>query len=261
MSLPTAENHGRCVMTGMASTLRLSLICLGLALAASCASSVATPPASPGDTNLRTDEGTLLHVDDATVLIATSFPAQVSVQVKGSLPDPCAAVGTVTQRRDGNKVIVSIPVRRGMESVRKSSRGQQCRCASKAVSNPAATSSSSTAWNGHSKSEQVANDLGRELSRDGSDGCAGLCRLSGWVRVLEMKRFVATRREGRQNPVRPYLARWFTHGASLRRRVNASMNLARTRVKVYLSLSQKQGDRPKTEGSPRRVQLFSLDAT
>jgi hypothetical protein len=100
-------------MTGMASTLRLSLICFGLALATSCASSVATPPASPGDTNLRTDEGTLLHVDDATVLIATSFPAQVSVQVKGSLPDPCSAVGTVTQRREGNKVIVSIPVRRG----------------------------------------------------------------------------------------------------------------------------------------------------
>ena len=100
-------------MTGMAFALRLSLICVGLALATSCASSVATPPASPGDSNLRPDEGTLLHVDDATVTIATSFPAQVSVQVKGSLPDPCAAVGTVTQRREGNKVIVSIPVRRG----------------------------------------------------------------------------------------------------------------------------------------------------
>ena len=48
--------------------------------------------------------------------------------------------------------------------------------------------------------------------------------------------FVATRREGRQNPVRPFLARWFAHGASLRRRVNASMNLARTHVKVYFYL-------------------------
>ena len=54
-----------------------------------------------------------LHVDDAIVMVATSNPAQVTVQVKGSLPDPCSSVGKVTQRREANKVIVSIPVRRG----------------------------------------------------------------------------------------------------------------------------------------------------
>jgi hypothetical protein len=89
-------------------------VLLGLALAAaSCASSPATPPASPADTNLRTDDTLPLHVDDVIVQVATSNPAQVNVQVKGSLPDPCSSVGTVTQRREGNKVIVSIPVRRG----------------------------------------------------------------------------------------------------------------------------------------------------
>src|SRR5687768_4028912 len=93
---------------------RVSLLFLGLALVTvSCASSNSTPPASPSGTNLRTDDMTPLHVEDAIVQIATSYPAQVSVQVKGSLPDPCSAVGTVTQRREGNKIIVTIPVRRG----------------------------------------------------------------------------------------------------------------------------------------------------
>jgi hypothetical protein len=87
---------------------------LGLVLAAaSCASSPAAPPASPSEANLRTDDTLLLHVDDAIVQVATSYPAQVNVEVKGSLPDPCSSVGKVTQRREGNKVIVSIPVRRG----------------------------------------------------------------------------------------------------------------------------------------------------
>lgn len=90
----------------------LLFLCLTLATA-SCASSPTTPPPSPSDTNLRTDETTPLHVDDAIVMVGTSRPAQVSLQVKGSLPDPCSAVAAVTQRREGNKVIVSIPVRRG----------------------------------------------------------------------------------------------------------------------------------------------------
>ena len=79
----------------------------------SCASSPATPPGSPSDTSLRRGDVLPLHVEDAIVQIATSYPAQVSIQVKGSLPDPCSSVGTVTQRREGNKVIVEIPVRRG----------------------------------------------------------------------------------------------------------------------------------------------------
>jgi hypothetical protein len=86
-----------------------------MALAAvSCASSPATPPASPSDTNLRTPDDSLpLHVEDAIVMVATSNPAQVSVQIKGSLPDPCSSVGAITQRREGNKVTVTVPVRRG----------------------------------------------------------------------------------------------------------------------------------------------------
>jgi hypothetical protein len=93
--------------------MRTLLLCVALA-AASCASAPpTTPPASPADTNPRTDDSLPLHVDDAVVQIATSYPAQVTVQVKGSMPDPCSSVGTVTQRREGNKVIVNIPVRRG----------------------------------------------------------------------------------------------------------------------------------------------------
>ena len=92
----------------------MRLLFLGLALvAAACASSPASPPAAPSDSNLRTDDSLPLHVEDAVLQIATSYPAQVTVQVKGSLPDPCSSVGTVTQRREGNKVIVNIPVRRG----------------------------------------------------------------------------------------------------------------------------------------------------
>ena len=56
---------------------------------------------------------TPLHVEDAVVLVAQSAPAQVSVQIKGSLPDPCSGVGTIAQRREGNKIIVAVPVRRG----------------------------------------------------------------------------------------------------------------------------------------------------
>jgi hypothetical protein len=56
---------------------------------------------------------TPLHVEDAVVLVAQSAPAQVSVQIKGSLPDPCSGVGTIAQRREGNKIIVTVPVRRG----------------------------------------------------------------------------------------------------------------------------------------------------
>ena len=81
--------------------------------AASCASSPATPPASPSDTNVRTEDTLPLHVEDAIVQVATSYPAQVMVQVKGSLPDPCSSVGRVSQRREANKIIVNIPVRRG----------------------------------------------------------------------------------------------------------------------------------------------------
>jgi hypothetical protein len=98
----------------MSSTPNIFLLIVGVALAtASCASSPSTTPASPADTNLRTDATTPLYVEDAVVLIAQSFPAQVSIQIKGSLPDPCSAVGTVTQRREGNKIIVTVPVRRG----------------------------------------------------------------------------------------------------------------------------------------------------
>jgi len=97
----------------MSSRLHHSLLVFLTLAAGSCASSPATPPPAPSDTSLRADDTIPLHVDDAIVTIATSYPAQVNVQVKGSLPDPCSSVGTVSQRREGNKVIVSIPVRRG----------------------------------------------------------------------------------------------------------------------------------------------------
>ena len=101
-------------MTANGSTRCPSLLLLSLVLVTvSCASSPATPPASPSDTNVRSDEMTPLHVEDAVVLIAQSVPPQVSVQIKGSLPDPCSGVGTIAQRREGHTIIVTVPVRRG----------------------------------------------------------------------------------------------------------------------------------------------------
>jgi hypothetical protein len=47
-------------------------------------------------------------IDDVQGLILESFPAQIVLQVSGSQPDGCEYPVIVTQRRDGNTVLVEI---------------------------------------------------------------------------------------------------------------------------------------------------------
>ena len=88
---------------------RIPILVLVVSLvSASCARSAM--PVSPSDRNVGAPA--TLQVDDVVVLIAESYPAQVFVRVKGSLPDSCSAVDRITQSRDGNAVTVTIAIER-----------------------------------------------------------------------------------------------------------------------------------------------------
>lgn len=49
-----------------------------------------------------------LQVDAIRVTVLESDPPQVQVVVDGTLPDPCASVGPISQSRDGTAVTVAV---------------------------------------------------------------------------------------------------------------------------------------------------------
>jgi hypothetical protein len=59
----------------------------------------------------------LLQVDSVEVVIRESFPAQVSVLVRGTLPDACTEVAGIAQRRDGNAIEVTITTERDPQAL------------------------------------------------------------------------------------------------------------------------------------------------
>ncbi len=63
------------------------------------------PPASEEEQISAADS---LIVEQVDVQVLESFPVQVQVVVKGSLPDACTEIGEIGQTRDGNAVTVTI---------------------------------------------------------------------------------------------------------------------------------------------------------
>lgn len=53
----------------------------------------------------------MLQVTAVDVRILESFPPQVHITARGVLPDPCTTVDSVTQRRDGSVITVTIITR------------------------------------------------------------------------------------------------------------------------------------------------------
>ena len=47
-------------------------------------------------------------VDSIEILILESFPVQVMIIARGSLPDSCTEIGNITQMREGNTFLVAI---------------------------------------------------------------------------------------------------------------------------------------------------------
>ena len=47
-------------------------------------------------------------VDSIEILILESFPVQVMIIARGSLPDSCTEIGNITQLREGNTFLVAI---------------------------------------------------------------------------------------------------------------------------------------------------------
>lgn len=74
--------------------LLLSLV--AISLAACAGSPTDTPPPPPEDSNPSLENGTVesqpedaVFIDNADLLIAESYPVQVSLQISGNLPTPC----------------------------------------------------------------------------------------------------------------------------------------------------------------------------
>jgi inhibitor of cysteine peptidase len=81
---------------------RALLIAIALASAPACNERV-NPGAPTG----------MLQVTAVDVRILESFPPQVHITARGVQPDPCTTVESVTQRRDGNVITVTIITRPG----------------------------------------------------------------------------------------------------------------------------------------------------
>ncbi|HUP26929.1 MAG TPA: hypothetical protein VM409_00720 [Chloroflexia bacterium] len=52
------------------------------------------------------------QVDSIDILMLESFPVQVSVTVKGNLPDACTTLGTISRTRNGNTFNVNVATTR-----------------------------------------------------------------------------------------------------------------------------------------------------
>ena len=70
-------------------------------------------PVNPEPTpTLATIEGDLLQIDSVDVLILESFPVQVNVVVRGTVPDACTQIGQVTQQRTDNQIEITVATTR-----------------------------------------------------------------------------------------------------------------------------------------------------
>lgn len=49
-----------------------------------------------------------LNIESAQILVAESFPVQVSAQIKGTFPDACTGVGNIEQEREGETIFVRV---------------------------------------------------------------------------------------------------------------------------------------------------------
>jgi hypothetical protein len=81
---------------------RALLMAVALASAAACAEQV-NPGAPTG----------MLQVTSVDVRILESFPPHVHITARGVLPGPCTTVDSVSQRRDGSVITVTIITRPG----------------------------------------------------------------------------------------------------------------------------------------------------
>lgn len=98
---------------------RLTLLFLVLLLLTACGGSVAPTGSDPvGDepTELPADpaEGEMviqeMEIQSLDLLMLESFPVQVQAHVTGFLPNGCASVGEIEQRREGDTFFVTVPV-------------------------------------------------------------------------------------------------------------------------------------------------------
>src|SRR5262245_15472841 len=76
-----------------------------LALATACASSDTTVEIVP------------LRVDKVDVLVLESFPPMVHAVVTGTLPTACSSIESVSQRREGNLIEVTITAQTAREVI------------------------------------------------------------------------------------------------------------------------------------------------
>jgi inhibitor of cysteine peptidase len=88
-------NHaGRLVLTAA----------LLLALLAACGPATTTPPGGDGTG--------LAQVDSIDIVILESFPVQVHVLARGTLPDSCTAIDQISRERDGTSFRVTLTTAR-----------------------------------------------------------------------------------------------------------------------------------------------------
>ena len=59
----------------------------------------------------------LLPVESIEVLILESFPPQIHVVVRGSLPDGCTELGEIVQERSGNAITVTVQTTRDPQAL------------------------------------------------------------------------------------------------------------------------------------------------
>ncbi len=77
------------------------LLSLLAVVAAACGGAPPSGPSGPGT----------FQVLQASVSIAESYPAQVTLEIEGRLPNVCSELLPVIERRDGNRVHVDIRTR------------------------------------------------------------------------------------------------------------------------------------------------------
>ena len=100
---------------------------------ASCASLSSEAPVGGADQPVSSDQPTppppeptigagavevgLAVVDSIDILIMESMPVQVSVVVRGNLPDGCTSIGQVTTERDDKTFVVTLTTKRPLDAM------------------------------------------------------------------------------------------------------------------------------------------------
>jgi inhibitor of cysteine peptidase len=84
--------------------LRVLTLALLLALLAACGPSTPTPPGG--------DDTGLAQVESIDIVLLESFPVQVHVLAKGTLPDSCTTINRISRDREGNAFLVILTTAR-----------------------------------------------------------------------------------------------------------------------------------------------------